>query len=349
MTSILFIEPKNTLSGGHLEINRLATLLSDAGYLVHRHYIFPNNCSLLSAFLLFPWFFALSYFRCLRNSPDLVICTHYSTLSHLFIFPSHCRICFLQDFEWLFPSDSIFLQSIFKWLMLSCYSSCRSLIFANKYLHSVFTQFPRLQSSLIRFFLYPVGSQVLPSNNSLQAYTERIYDLIFIIRKGRQKSFELYVQVINKLISSFPSFRVACIGHDTNKQFFVNSPNFVFYSYCSKSDLLSLFSSSKYYLLLSKHEGFGLPPLEAMSCGCVPILLANGGCTNYIPSSYPFLLPLSSTPHAILNMLSSSISMTSSEFHLFSEYCFSLFSNYNSQSLDLVESFIDDFSNFYPL
>ena len=42
----------------------------------------------------------------------------------------------------------------------------------------------------------------------------------------------------------------------------------------SNSELFNLYSNAKILVFPSFYEGFGLPPLEAMSCGC-PVIISN--------------------------------------------------------------------------
>jgi glycosyltransferase involved in cell wall biosynthesis len=46
--------------------------------------------------------------------------------------------------------------------------------------------------------------------------------------------------------------------------------------YVSNQDLSCLYSAADLYLAPSKHEGFGIPVLEAFRCGC-PVLASSGG------------------------------------------------------------------------
>ncbi len=46
--------------------------------------------------------------------------------------------------------------------------------------------------------------------------------------------------------------------------------------YVSSEELSELYSAADLYLAPSRHEGFGVPVLEAMRCGC-PVLASSGG------------------------------------------------------------------------
>ena len=44
--------------------------------------------------------------------------------------------------------------------------------------------------------------------------------------------------------------------------------------YIDDEDVAPLYSGAQWFVYTSQYEGFGLPPLEAMSCGC-PVIVSN--------------------------------------------------------------------------
>ena len=44
--------------------------------------------------------------------------------------------------------------------------------------------------------------------------------------------------------------------------------------YVDDEDLPALYSNAEWFVYTSQYEGFGIPPLEAMSCGC-PVITSN--------------------------------------------------------------------------
>jgi glycosyltransferase involved in cell wall biosynthesis len=50
--------------------------------------------------------------------------------------------------------------------------------------------------------------------------------------------------------------------------------NVIFLGYASDAELTRLYTHAKLLIFASLYEGFGIPPLEAMACGC-PCLVSN--------------------------------------------------------------------------
>ena len=50
----------------------------------------------------------------------------------------------------------------------------------------------------------------------------------------------------------------------------------------SDSDIAAVYKSSDIFVSTSWWEGFGLPPLEAMACGCAVICSDSGGVNEFI-------------------------------------------------------------------
>lgn len=80
-----------------------------------------------------------------------------------------------------------------------------------------------------------------------------IDDLVFVLGGGAWNGF------IEKLESQVPDY-------DKSK--------IIRIGYVSDDDLAPLYSGAQWFVYTSQYEGFGLPPLEAMSCGC-PVITSN--------------------------------------------------------------------------
>ena len=82
-----------------------------------------------------------------------------------------------------------------------------------------------------------------------------IQDMIFVIGGAG------WNELIEKLQKGIPNF-------DNYKHLLLKA------GYVNDEDLAPLYSGAEWFVYTSQYEGFGLPPLEAMSCGC-PVITSN--------------------------------------------------------------------------
>lgn len=82
-----------------------------------------------------------------------------------------------------------------------------------------------------------------------------IDDLVFILGGGSWKGF---IKQLEQEVPEFDKYRDKIIKA----------------GYIDDEDLSPLYSGAEWFVYTSQYEGFGLPPLEAMSCGC-PVITSN--------------------------------------------------------------------------
>ena len=82
-----------------------------------------------------------------------------------------------------------------------------------------------------------------------------IDDLVFVLGGGHWEDF---IGIISNSISELDNFQEKIIK----------------IGYVDDEDLAPLYSGAEWFVYTSMYEGFGLPPLEAMSCGC-PVITSN--------------------------------------------------------------------------
>ena len=61
--------------------------------------------------------------------------------------------------------------------------------------------------------------------------------------------------------------------HDL-KKFIHADQNIIFTGHISDEELITLYKNATLFVFPALYEGFGLPPLEAMACGC-PVIVSN--------------------------------------------------------------------------
>jgi len=323
---VLIITPKNSLSGGNIECSRLIGYFTNAGCVAEITQLFKSSTSVFdSIFSILPAYIAVVRFAAYRKF-DVVILTHYSTiaLAPIVKLLGKRSIVFLQDFEWLFPSSNVYIQHIFLIYHFFCYLFIDYFLFGNSYLYSSFPfkkTFFSLLNSRAHSLVYPVGELPASEDNiavssviEKPACSERHYDICFIMRKGWLKSSSFYVEVLDELnnICSHMSIRALCIDMGTGHSFKgLSNIEIDLMPPLPQQHFFDHLLNCRIFLCLSSHEGFGLPALEAMAAGAIPVLLNNGGCKCYTGDLPQLVLPRSSTPLTVAYKIVHILSLSS--------------------------------------
>jgi glycosyltransferase involved in cell wall biosynthesis len=230
-----------------------------------------------------------AYLRSLRKTGGThhysLFATHFSTLPFLYLVPRRRRYVFVQDLEWSFARGHL-TQNALKRIILFFYKRA-ALITANAYL----TQRLRSQG------LLPTAEAAIWASPSFYSETpnasERSIDIAMVLRRGAHKRLDLYLELLRR-IHIGRGLRTACITPDEDIAAEVDGLTDRILLQPSLDEMKQLYRDTKVFLLLSDHEGFSLPPLEAMGSGCIPICRDCGGVSIYMdgPLSQN-LLPLS--------------------------------------------------------
>lgn len=89
-------------------------------------------------------------------------------------------------------------------------------------------------------------------------------------------------EILLKIFCKNPNINLIFVGiKNLNHSFLYNQyknfKNIKFLPYIEQNDLVSLYMNAKAFIFPSIYEGFGIPLLEAMKCGC-PIICSNRTC-----------------------------------------------------------------------
>ncbi|NTU72605.1 glycosyltransferase family 4 protein [Candidatus Roizmanbacteria bacterium] len=126
--------------------------------------------------------------------------------------------------------------------------------------------FERLKKkyNILDNFIFTLGATDLRKN------TERIVRVYLYLRSNKMLSEQL-------VISGLPDWRDTPLYSMIQKSSL--EKHIVFLDFVPEIELMCIYNFAKVFLYPSLYEGFGLPPLEAMSCG-VPVITSN---TTSIP------------------------------------------------------------------
>lgn len=116
-------------------------------------------------------------------------------------------------------------------------------------------------------------------NESVDIYLPKNY-ILFVGSRPNYKNFYFLVESIKELLSSSSDLVLVCAGGgEFNKEeidFIANLylQNKIFQKHFHENELGMFYKKAKCFVFPSLYEGFGIPVLESMACGC-PIILSN--------------------------------------------------------------------------
>lgn len=103
--------------------------------------------------------------------------------------------------------------------------------------------------------------------------------ICMMYHKSKLKACDEGLKIIEKLKNDFPELEVRMFGSPKRPK---NMPKYIEYKRnASEEDVINILNKSSVFLFPSKKEGFGLPGLESMVCGCVLISMDCDGIKEY--------------------------------------------------------------------
>lgn len=308
----IFVLPTLKTAGGNLEVIRLADEVIRSGKTVAIvslwrtanpinpaaipvSVLFDRPLNRVWAFLSIPWIlFAFS--KVLRDtcSPTTkVVFTHYATYIPAPLLPKRQRWFFVQALEWYFvPAGP--LRTLLRAFILKSYRKGHVLA-ANRFLRRSLEAKEITVSQTADIWADPFFAA--------EGGVARDIDVTLMFRKGIPKRADWGAALLNRLRADRPGLRITVISPD--EEFAdMAGPNGIFLLRPSREDILHTYQRSRVFILFSDHEGFGLPPLEGMGSGCVPLCRDAGGVRAYMePDLEANILPLQAPPEDMAHRL----------------------------------------------
>ena len=119
--------------------------------------------------------------------------------------------------------------------------------------------------------------------NVLEKYGVKRPYLLYAGNAYPHKNLERLIKVFNLVKKNYPDLQLVLVGkndyfYDELKAYSLQlTVDVVFTDYIFNGELAELYKNAQAYIFPSLYEGFGLPGLEAMSCG-LPVVSSNASC-----------------------------------------------------------------------
>ena len=296
---VLFVLPSVRISGGVWETFRLASDLRKQGVdariismwhdsrevngldfpyrdvpIIYLSDFRPKKGLALIQLPYLAWRFR-QHFQEISHSTENVRCsvvlTHYSTCLFAPLVQRSRRFCFVQDLEWRFAKSAA-LRKCLQHVLRFVYS--RS---------SVFTTNSWVTEQMRLFGIETIAETSIwaSAEFGVEPAAKKSIDVLMLVRRNYFKRLDLYIAVCKELRKA-PNLRCAVVAPDDSTVVSLKSIVDECIIRPNRQELLAIYQRSRVFLLLSDAEGFGLPPLEAMGSGCVPLCRDSGGVRCYL-------------------------------------------------------------------
>lgn len=300
MEKICFIIPSLKVGGGNRVFIELANELAQNGY--NAEIIYPLNTSDKITFAISPkvtvrpvgkarksligkltnlvtlFFYLIKRQRnCKLIISDPFICIMFLP------FPGKNLCRFIQGDDYGMFDDgfiirSRFLRSLYKSLILLTYKKKIKLIFNSTFIYNRFVSLSKRKDVPPRI-IHP-GLNFSFRDTSTRDWESKI-NVCLVARKHPLKGFADFIkawkEVKDKIIGKINAIYI--ISHDDLSGFWMD--DFKLIKPDSDEEISAILNASHLSVSTSFSEGFGLPPLEAMACGCACIISNSGGVLEY--------------------------------------------------------------------
>lgn len=213
----------------------------------------------------------ISYEEKLKNI-DIVVFTAIETIEYVNFFKDIHKVYFIQDFEnWNYTDEEVF----------SSYNLIMTKIVVARWLKELVDKHSNKPS-----FIVP---NCINTNIFFDRELERErHSIVFHYRSANYKGAKYAIKVIEELHKRYKDLKVDVISTENKPG---NLPQYCSFHHCINADeIAKINNKTQVFMCTSIEEGFGLPGLEAMACGCVLVSSSYKGVLEYAINNVNALL-----------------------------------------------------------
>lgn len=113
--------------------------------------------------------------------------------------------------------------------------------------------------------------------------------ILYVGRRSAYKNFRKFIEVFSELHLKYPKIKVVCTSNVFSKEEQMRFKELgiedcMIHVAADETTMLRLYRDALFFAFPSFYEGFGMPILEAWSCGC-PVVLSDASCFPEIAGS----------------------------------------------------------------
>lgn len=169
---------------------------------------------------------------------------------------------------------------LYKNLCLYSYKYKTNFIFNSRFVYNQYC-FDSKRTDIAYRVVHPAINHDIFNPLAIETYTHEQLQLCLVARKHPSKGLQTFLNVWNTLPPEITQkiANVILISHDDLSNF--DTSGMTILKPSADIDIARMYCQSDIFISTSWREGFGLPPLEAMACGCACIISDAGGVNEY--------------------------------------------------------------------
>lgn len=302
MNKIVFITPSLKSGGGNRVFFELANCLCDR---YNIDVVYPANSNGTNTFTInkkinFLKIGKYSNLKILKILNILKVFSYvnknYKNVTVILSDPIMClfiqRLCaenniyrFLQadDYE-IYEHNHVFnlrfVKALYKYFCKKSYSARVNYIFNSKFVYDIFLEVSKRKDVCCQL-VYPAVNHEVFFNRKYKIRDDKI-SICVVGRQNRWKDLAIFQSAVLSLSPDLKKKidKIYVISHDDLSSF--TFPDWVEIVRPKSDEMIAdYYNKSTIFISTSWWEGFGLPALEAMACGCSVITSDNKGCREY--------------------------------------------------------------------
>jgi len=216
----------------------------------------------------------------LKNLENKVNIFHFPQINLPFYIPGNLVIT-IHDLEPLERENSVLRKNIFNFYLRRSLKKAKKVIaISNTTKKNILNFYPNIESK-IKVIYETIDEEFLKRKINTPKLIKNRY-ILYVGNRRKHKNLGNLIKAFNLVREKYPDLKLIIAGtkfsevdevNILKKKLLLENEILEFISVSNK-EIINLYANAKALILVSFHEGFGLPPMEAMAVG-TPVILSN--------------------------------------------------------------------------